>query len=190
MRDNDAPDHIVTKEEFEEYYNCISCSIEDDDYFALMMNNAWNLDGSMVYQKGWSNKDANTKGVAGSRPTAGARPQTAAPVSRSRGTPSQASSVAGSVAVSQSDALLLDQIRKKVASRGARGIMGIGRLFRIYDDNNNKTLDINEAKKAFAELRLGLSDKDAHRAFIIFDRDGDKLIEYEEFLRTIRGEMN
>lgn len=68
--------------------------------------------------------------------------------------------------------------------------MGLGRLFKIYDDNNNKTLDINESKKAFAELRLGLSDKDAHKAFIIFDRDGDKQIEYEEFLRTIRGEMN
>ena len=68
--------------------------------------------------------------------------------------------------------------------------MGLGRLFKIYDDNNNKLLDISESKKAFAELRLGLSDKDSHRAFIIFDRDGDKQIDYEELLRTIRGEMN
>jgi len=55
QRDNEAPDHIVTKEEFEEYYNCVSASIDDDSYFALMMNNAWNLDGKMVYQKGWAN---------------------------------------------------------------------------------------------------------------------------------------
>jgi hypothetical protein len=57
MRDNSAPDHIVTAEEFNEYYNNVSASIDDDAYFALMMNNAWNLDGKMVYQKGWSNKD-------------------------------------------------------------------------------------------------------------------------------------
>ena len=49
IRDNEAPDHIVTKEEFEEYYNNVSSSIDDDQYFALMMNNAWNLDGNMVY---------------------------------------------------------------------------------------------------------------------------------------------
>lgn len=41
MRNNDAPNHVVTKEEFEEYYNNISASIEDDAYFTTMMNNAW-----------------------------------------------------------------------------------------------------------------------------------------------------
>jgi Ca2+-binding EF-hand superfamily protein len=41
MRNNDAPNYVVTKEEFEEYYNNISASIEDDAYFELMMNNAW-----------------------------------------------------------------------------------------------------------------------------------------------------
>jgi Ca2+-binding EF-hand superfamily protein len=61
MRNNEAPDHIVTKEEFDEYYNNISASIDDDEYFALMMNNAWNLDGTMVYQKGWGSS-ANSKG--------------------------------------------------------------------------------------------------------------------------------
>lgn len=56
MRNNEAPDHIVTREEFEEYYNNVSSSIDLDEYFAVMMTNAWNLDGKMVYQKGWANK--------------------------------------------------------------------------------------------------------------------------------------
>ncbi len=30
MRNNNAPDHIVTREEFEEYYNNVSSSIDDD----------------------------------------------------------------------------------------------------------------------------------------------------------------
>jgi len=44
MRENDTPNYVVTKEEFEEYYNNISCSIDDDMYFMVMINNAWKLD--------------------------------------------------------------------------------------------------------------------------------------------------
>jgi len=49
----DARDGSVTKPEWKEYYNNISCSIERDDYFELMMNNAWNLKGDRVTKKGW-----------------------------------------------------------------------------------------------------------------------------------------
>jgi hypothetical protein len=34
-------DGKVTFEEFVEYYNNISCSIENDAYFDLMISNAW-----------------------------------------------------------------------------------------------------------------------------------------------------
>lgn len=45
MRHNNAPDSIVTKDEFIEYYNNISASIDDDEYYTVMMTNAWDLDG-------------------------------------------------------------------------------------------------------------------------------------------------
>mmetsp|Transcript_22346 Transcript_22346/g.16813 ORF Transcript_22346/g.16813 Transcript_22346/m.16813 type:complete len:188 (-) Transcript_22346:93-656(-) len=60
LRNNSAPDHIVTKEEFEEYYNNISASIDNDQYFELMMNNAWKInEGDRSYGKGWANKDTS-----------------------------------------------------------------------------------------------------------------------------------
>lgn len=65
MRNNETPNHVVTKEEFEEYYNNISASIDDDNYFQLMMENAWKLtersrqgDG----KKGWSGEDTSGGG--------------------------------------------------------------------------------------------------------------------------------
>jgi hypothetical protein len=38
-------DHRITIEEFMEYYNNISASIDDDAYFEAMMNSAWALKG-------------------------------------------------------------------------------------------------------------------------------------------------
>lgn len=49
----DARDGNITLGEWHEYYNNVSMSIDDDAYFELMMNSAWNLDNSRVTKKGW-----------------------------------------------------------------------------------------------------------------------------------------
>ena len=56
LNGNDA-DGKVTLEEFIEYYENVSMSIDDDAYFELMMTNAWNLDNKPNYGKGWKNTD-------------------------------------------------------------------------------------------------------------------------------------
>ena len=50
----DSRDGKITEEEWCEYYNNVSMSIDDDAYFELMMNNTWNLDGKRVTKKGWA----------------------------------------------------------------------------------------------------------------------------------------
>ena len=52
--DTQEKDGIVTFDEFLEYYEGLSCSIDRDDYFELMMNNTWNLKGDRVTKKGWA----------------------------------------------------------------------------------------------------------------------------------------
>lgn len=89
-----------------------------------------------------------------------------------------------------SDKQLCEVMRKKLAARGARGIQGLGRQFRIADDDNSKNLNIEEFQKAIHDFRVGLNEKDTNRLFVIFDRSRDGNIDYEEFLRGVRGEMN
>ena len=43
--DTQTKDGKVTYEEFVEYYNDVSASIDEDDYFELMMRNAWHIAG-------------------------------------------------------------------------------------------------------------------------------------------------
>lgn len=52
IKNGGQPDGIVTLEEFIEYYTNISANIDDDAYFAQMINSAWNLDKkAATYQK-------------------------------------------------------------------------------------------------------------------------------------------
>ena len=58
------------------------------------------------------------------------------------------------------------------------------------DDNESKSLDLQEFTKAMKEYRLSISDKDIKQVFDKFDRDRSGEIDYDEFLRAIVGEMN
>ena len=47
-------DSKVTPEEFVEYYQGISASLDNDDYFEAMMTNTWNLDNRKPAKKAWA----------------------------------------------------------------------------------------------------------------------------------------
>jgi Ca2+-binding EF-hand superfamily protein len=57
-----ARDGRVTLEEFTEYYRSISSSIDDDDYFVVVLNNSWNINGNAdpykKFERGWIADDA------------------------------------------------------------------------------------------------------------------------------------
>ena len=50
-------DGKVTYQEFENYYSNLGATIEDDDYFELMIRNAWHISGG----EGWSANSANRR---------------------------------------------------------------------------------------------------------------------------------
>lgn len=176
-------DHEVTRDEFLEYYNNVSASIDNDQYFELMMNNTWKLTEAPAYTKkaAWSNKVEEPEDPY----------QTTSAMHFSPVKQRQAVASGRPAPLENSDVeTVIAKVRSKMAGRGTRGIIGLGRLFRIIDDNNSKTIDFEEFKKAVNDYRLELNDREARTLFNHADRDRSGEIDYDEMLRAIRGPMN
>jgi len=58
------------------------------------------------------------------------------------------------------------------------------------DDNENKMLEFPEFHKAIKDYRIDVPDQDMQRLFNAFDVDGGGNVDYDEFLRIVRGEMS
>ncbi|TPP62705.1 Calcyphosin [Fasciola gigantica] len=104
----------------------------------------------------------------------------------------------------RSDALLQQKARKKLQSatepleklthacltRGANGIVGFGRQFKIMDDDGNKQLDFKEFVKGCRDFSADLTMDEIREVFNTIDKNGSGSIDFEEFLRALRPSMN
>jgi len=85
---------------------------------------------------------------------------------------------------------VLERVRQRIMARGARGIVGIGRSFRIIDDDGSRSLNNSEFRKCLSDYRISSDPEEQSLIFAMIDRDGSGRIDYEEFLRMVRGNMN
>lgn len=192
-------DAEISRDEFQEYYENISASIDRDDYFELMMNNAWKLGERPAYEgkKAWKNEDngKNLSGaVASRRRNEDNRPVSMkAPWGVSDGKTNYATSSnpnQQNLKVGKGGSIHMMKFREAVARRGVRGIMSLRRSFMIADDNNDKTIDFQEFTKLIHDYRIPVEEKDVKTLFQEFDSDRSGSISYDEFLRGVIGEMN
>lgn len=224
-------DHKVTREEFAEYYNNVSSSIENDQYFELMMTNAWHLNGETKgtawagafsstgfnpnHKAQWladHHRSQYTGSVISSAPfgtsnepadwSTALRPLStnidllaASSNMKSAGNPTSNSSQFARFFDKPKNftpppEALFASFKEKLMARGARGLIGLSRQFKIMDDNNNKTLEFSEFAKALKDFRVDSNDEDLKKLFLYFDADGTGSIDYEEFIHRLRGELN
>ena len=258
-------DGKVTKEEFVNYYTNVGANIDDDDYFELMIRNAWHISGG----EGWCANTANRRVLvthadgrqsveeikndmglkaddkAGMMARLKAQGVNAANIStfdgagddekkgaaafgeakaRGRksapGTGMLVSSAAAGVlpgtstgvkAASKSAAshqalteqktrgaapgpnltvqALVTRMKAELTSRGARGIVGVQRKFRIIDDDGSGALSYGEFKKALGELNMALADPECRALFEHFDQDSSGAISFDEFIGSLRDPL-
>jgi len=85
---------------------------------------------------------------------------------------------------------LINRVADRLKARGARGIIGLGRSFRVIDDNATGTLDRNEFAKAMRDYRISDDNEEIEAIFLTFDTDRTGVISYDEFIRAVVGDMN
>ncbi|XP_058614224.1 calcyphosine-like b isoform X4 [Onychostoma macrolepis] len=84
----------------------------------------------------------------------------------------------------------IERLRLQCLARGSAGIKGLGRTFRIMDDDNSRTLDMKEFLKGLSDYGVLIEKEEAMKLFQQFDRDGSGLIDFDEFLITLRPPMS
>jgi Ca2+-binding EF-hand superfamily protein len=86
---------------------------------------------------------------------------------------------------------ILARIREKIQSRGAVGIQGLGRLFRIADDNGNSMIDLkNEFPKLLGDIGVLLNKTELAELSRMLDRSGDGQVSYDEFIYYLAPPLN
>ncbi|KAK7131151.1 hypothetical protein R3I94_016325 [Phoxinus phoxinus] len=84
----------------------------------------------------------------------------------------------------------IERLRLQCLARGSAGIKGLGRTFRIMDDDNSRTLDMKEFLKGLSDYGVLIEKEDAIKLFQYFDRDGSGYIDFDEFLMSLRPAMS
>ncbi|KAF7651725.1 hypothetical protein LDENG_00106460 [Lucifuga dentata] len=84
----------------------------------------------------------------------------------------------------------VERLRLQCLARGSSGIKGLGRTFKIMDDDSNRSLDFKEFLKGLNDYGLLIEKEEATALFKHFDHDGSGTIDFEEFLITLRPPMS
>lgn len=84
---------------------------------------------------------------------------------------------------------VLDSIRQALRARGAVGIRGLARNFKIVDTDRSGRLDHDEVQKLLRLCKITLPQDAFDTLFTHADSDGSGHVDYEEFLRLVRGRL-
>ena len=158
--------NIVTIEEFLEYYENVSMTIDEDDYFEYLLNNVWNLGLDIKYKNEMKKPDIEENAQEEQ-----INEQLKKDINAKK---------------EQSLIKFINEIRKL----GSTSLISLMRLFKLNDINNTKDLEFYEFSKSLHEFETELSDEEISNLFSYFDKDNTGVINYLNFINAIRGPMN
>jgi len=85
---------------------------------------------------------------------------------------------------------MMSLFRDRLKMRGARGIVGLQRIFKDMDDDGSNCPNLSEFQKACRNFKIGISDEYLPTLFNAFDLNNDKTLSIHEFLMAVRGNMS
>lgn len=85
---------------------------------------------------------------------------------------------------------LIKDIKNKILVRSAFGIRGLARIFKAMDENGNRKLDCDDFRWGLMDYGVNVSKEEAAEILNHFDKNGDGQVNFDEFLVTLRGDLN
>ncbi len=73
--------------------------------------------------------------------------------------------------------------------RGAKGLVGLKRQFKLMDADGSGQLDFAEFRKALDDYRVGCTGPEADQIFSIFDHNRNGYLSFDEFITVILGDF-
>jgi calcyphosin len=84
----------------------------------------------------------------------------------------------------------LELFQRAVYKRGAKGIVGLKKQFKLMDTDGSDSVDLNEFLKAIEDFKLDFSEQKATNIFNSLDRDGGGTISIDEFIDGVIGPLS
>lgn len=84
---------------------------------------------------------------------------------------------------------LKDQFSEQIKSHGTTSIIELAQIFRKFDTDGNESLCLNEFTRGCQDFGVNMNQEDLRLLFNAFDRNGDGVLQYDEFLTAIRGPL-
>jgi len=85
---------------------------------------------------------------------------------------------------------IIEIIRDNIKSKGIRCLIALENNFRSLDEDNSQTIDFSSFKKTSIDFKFDLSEESLQNLFFFFDKEEKGRIDYDEFIRIIRGQMS
>jgi Ca2+-binding EF-hand superfamily protein len=86
---------------------------------------------------------------------------------------------------------IINKVRYQLADRGSlNGIRTLGIQFRSMDDDGSGKLSLEDLETGLRDFGVELTDAQFRVLLKAFDKNGDGTLDFDEFLRGIRGKMN